>query len=88
MTRTIAAIALTFALAACDGSIGVSTPDQCMRAALFSACKRYAVFWRVGRTGSAMDGLAPHDASTRLDEGGSQWQQHLKAESKPQYANY
>jgi len=40
MTRTIAAIALTLALAACDGSIGVSTPDQCMRAELFSACLR------------------------------------------------
>lgn len=40
MTRTIAAIALALALAACDGSIGVSTPDQCMRAELFSACLR------------------------------------------------
>ena len=79
MTRTIAAIALTFALAACDGSIGVSTPDQCMRAALFSACKRYAVFWRVGRAGPAMDRLASYNASTGLDEGGSQWQQHPKA---------
>lgn len=40
MTRTIAAIALALALAACDGSTGVSTPDQCMRAELFSACLR------------------------------------------------
>ena len=32
MTRTIASVALALALAACDGSIGVSTPDQCMRA--------------------------------------------------------
>ena len=40
MTRTIAAIALALALAACDGSIDVSTPDQCMRAELFSACLR------------------------------------------------
>lgn len=38
MTRTIASVALTLALTACDGSIGVSTPDQCMRAELFSAC--------------------------------------------------
>ncbi len=40
MTRTIASVALALALAACDGSIGVSTPDQCMRAALFASCMR------------------------------------------------
>lgn len=40
MTRTIASVALTLALTACDGSIGVSTPDQCMRAALFASCMR------------------------------------------------
>ena len=40
MTRTITAIALTLALAACDGPIGVSTPDQCMRPALFASCMR------------------------------------------------
>ena len=40
MTRTTAAITLALALTACDGSIGVSTPDQCMRAALFASCMR------------------------------------------------
>jgi hypothetical protein len=40
MTHTITAVALTLALTACDGPIGVSTPDQCMRAELFASCMR------------------------------------------------
>jgi len=82
MTRTIAAIALTFALAACDGSIGVSTPDQCMRAELFASCMRALPAGPVAPQYNDWDEVvtACESAAYRQSLRGAQ---HIKPECRP-----
>lgn len=82
MTRTIASVALTLALTACDGSIGVSTPDQCMRAALFASCMRALPAGPVSSQYNDWDEVvtACESAAYRQSLRGAQ---HIKPECRP-----